>query len=86
MKTTTRHEQSEYGVPVILDDSGAVMDYAGGIKEIRARFELSTQDLADRCGVSRRTVEGWEQGKPVNAASLNVMGDMLADARGKVRR
>lgn len=77
MRVTTAHPSSSYGMPVILDDGGQLMDYAPGIKAIRAKLDLSTQNLADKCGVSRRTVEGWEQGRLPTAAALNVMSDLL---------
>lgn len=77
MQVTINHPASSYGVPVILDDRGAVMDYAQGIKAIRAKAGLTTQDLADQCGVSRRTVEGWEQGRMPTVAALNVMSGIL---------
>lgn len=78
MKITCNHSSSSYGVPVILGDDGDVMDYAPGIKAVRAKLSLSTQDLAERCNVSRRTVEGWEQGRMPDAAALNVMAQLLA--------
>jgi ribosome-binding protein aMBF1 (putative translation factor) len=78
MKITCNHSSSSYGVPVILADDGSVMDYAPGIKAVRAKLNLSTQDLADKCNVSRRTVEGWEQGRMPDAAALNVMAQLLA--------
>lgn len=77
MKVTTNHPASAYGQPVILNDDGYAMDYAPGIKALRAKLNLSTQQLADSCGVSRRTVEGWEQGRTPTAAALNVMGDLV---------
>lgn len=77
MKVTTNHPASSYGVPVILNDRGAVMDYAPGIKAIRAKAGLTTQALADLCGVSRRTVEGWEQGRMPTVAALNVMSGIV---------
>lgn len=73
MQVTTKHSASSYGQPVILTDNGEVMDYAPGIKAIRDKLGLTTQSLADLCGVSRRTVEGWEQGRMPTAAALNVM-------------
>ena len=78
MRITCDHSASSYGVPVILDGRGRVMDYAPGIKAVRAKLALSTQDLADKCNVSRRTVEGWEQGRMPDAAALNVMAQLLA--------
>ena len=78
MKITCNHSSSSYGVPVILDDRGHVMDYAPGIKTLRAKLGLSTQQLAKSCNVSPRTVEGWEQGRMPDAAALNVMSQLLA--------
>lgn len=77
MQITTNHSASSYGQPVILDDDGSVMDYAPGIKAIREKLSLSTQDLADQCGVSRRTVEGWEQGRMPTTNALIVMGHLI---------
>ena len=78
MKITCNHSSSSYGVPVILGDDEDVMDYAPGIKALRAKLGLSTQDLAEKCNVSRRTVEGWEQGRMPDPAALNVMAQLLA--------
>lgn len=78
MRVITDHPASSYGQPVILDDSGQVVDYATGIKAIRDKCGLITQALADLCGVSRRTVEGWEQGRMPTAAALNVMATLVA--------
>ena len=78
MNITCNHSSSSYGVPVILADGGDVMDYAPGIKAVRAKLSLSTQDLAEKCNVSRRTVEGWEQGRMPDVAALNVMAQLLA--------
>ena len=77
MRVTTNHSASSYGQPVILADDGDVMDYAPGIKAVRAKAGFSTQQLADACGVSRRTVEGWEQDRMPTAAALNVMASLF---------
>jgi DNA-binding XRE family transcriptional regulator len=77
MRVTTHHPSSSFGQPVILADDGCVMDYAPGIKAIRDKCGLTTQALADLCGVSRRTVEGWEQGRMPTAAALNVMSTLI---------
>jgi DNA-binding transcriptional regulator YiaG len=79
MKITTRHPSSHYGVPVILDDAGKPMDYRPGVKAARERLGLSLEALGAACGVSGRTVMGWEYGRPVPAAALNVLADLLAD-------
>lgn len=78
MQITTTHPASSYGVPVILDAKGAPMDYAPGIRNFRAYLDLSRRDLAEKIGVSKRTVEGWENGfRMPNAASLNAMAALL---------
>jgi len=77
MRITTDHASSSYGLPVILDDAGAVMDYAAGVRAIRRSNDFSTADLAALCDVSPRSVEGWEQGRPVPAAALNVMARLV---------
>jgi len=63
MKITTDHPTSSYGIPVIIDDAGQVMDYGPGVKAIRRNMGLNTNDFGSLIGVSGRTVEGWEQGK-----------------------
>lgn len=78
MKITCNHSSSSYGVPIILGDDGDVMNYALGIKAVRSKLGISTQDLAEKCNVSRRTVEGWEQGRMPDAAALNAMAQLLA--------
>ena len=77
MRVTTNHSASSYGQPVILADDGSLLDYAPGIKAVRAKLGWSTQQLADACGVSRRTVEGWEQERMPTAAALNVMASLV---------
>lgn len=77
MRITCDHASSSYGLPVMIDDYGEVLDYADGVRVLRRLLDLSTQQLADTCGVSRRTVEGWEQGRYVSAAALNVMGKLV---------
>lgn len=76
MNITTQHPGSSFGVPVILQGS-MVVDYATGIKGVRQFLNLDIMELATLCGVSRRTVEGWEQGRMPTVAALNVMRDLL---------
>ena len=77
MTITCNHSSSSYGQPVILNDSGMVMDYWTGIKALRAKLGLSVQDLATECGVSKRTVEGWEQGRMPTTQALIVMAKLV---------
>lgn len=82
MRVTIDHAASNYGVPVILDDEGQVMDYAPGIKAARAKLGLTAAQLAERLGVSERTVNGWEQGRMPEVAGLNMLGKLLRAKRG----
>jgi hypothetical protein len=82
MQITTQHPASEYGVPVILDDAGGVMDPAPGLAAALARLGWSRATLAERTGYSRRTVEGWFVGRPVPASALNVLADALRKEGG----
>jgi DNA-binding transcriptional regulator YiaG len=77
MQVTTNHPASSYGQPVILADDGSVMDYAPGIKAIRAKTGMSTQQLAEAVGVSRRTVEGWEMGRMPSTLALRAMSALV---------
>jgi len=78
MKITTGHPGSSCAQPVILDDSGHVMDYATGIRAIRDQFGDTQQQFAARLGVSIKTVQSWEQWLriPSNTA-LRLLGTML---------
>lgn len=48
-------------------------DPAAAVKTMRTWRDWNTADLADRLGVSARTVEGWEQGRPVPGPSVNLL-------------
>ena len=63
------------------------------VKQIRAELGLSTSELAAKCGVSRRTVEGWEGGKPLpnmarmtldRVKSRQVIADLIAVGTGEI--
>lgn len=49
----------------IFTDGVTIYSSADGFKLFRAEHGLSTRRLAEICSVSPRTVEGWEQGRPV---------------------
>jgi len=83
MKITINHPSSSYGMPVILDDTGQPMDYADGVREIRARYKLNTQQFGVICGVSGRTVEGWEQGRPPSAQALLSIAQLINKPKRK---
>lgn len=81
MKITCHHPASSCGMPVILGYHGEIMDYGPGVKMVRRQLKMTVRELADACGVSHRTVEGWEQGRVPPAATLNLLGVWLADRR-----
>ena len=43
------------------------------IKAMRAAKQWRVADLAKMCGVSPRTVEGWEQGRAIRPAMIAVL-------------
>jgi len=77
MRITIDHSSSYYGVPVILDDAGHLIDYAPGIKAARKKLSLTAAQLAEKLGVSERTVNDWEQGRMPEVAALNMLGKLL---------
>ena len=75
MQITCNHSASSYGIPVILDDGGDVMDYAPGLSAVLARLGWSRADFAEHCGYkSTRSVEKFWQGAIPPAATLNMLG------------
>jgi DNA-binding transcriptional regulator YiaG len=77
MEITTEHSASNYGKPVILSDGGEVLDYAEGVKAVRSTLGLSTAEFASKMGTSKRTVEGWEQGRLPSNTALLLMATFL---------
>ena len=53
----------------------AVQKAMNKIKSIRTTYNLSTRGLAAQLGVSHRTVEGWEQGRPMRP-SMQILLDI----------
>ena len=39
------------------------------IKALRKKYGLTKKKLGEICGVSQRTVEGWEQGRSMSKSS-----------------
>lgn len=52
------------------------------VKEVRGILRVTQQKLADICGVTLRTVQNWEAGRPVPATSQKLMQAIL-DGREK---
>lgn len=77
MKLLTTHAASSYGMPVFLDDDGGIMDYASAIRKLCILKGWTYQDLADKCGVSKRTAEGWGQGRLPSKSALLLISNYL---------
>lgn len=45
--------------------------------KLRGMLNLTTADLAEIAGVSRRTVEGWEQGREIGKSALMLIQKFL---------
>ena len=74
MLITLNHSASSYGLPVILDDDGKVMDYAEGMTLALKNLGWSREKLALKAGYnSKRSIEKFWQGFPPSAQLLNVL-------------
>lgn len=49
------------------------------LKAIRAKHGLSNKALAEICGVSPRTIEGWEQGRPMPKPAMMLLKSWLKE-------
>lgn len=67
------------------------MAFGTTLRRLREAAGLTQQQLADQAGISKRTLEGWEQGRnrprldvlPALAEALGVaVGALLADLKG----
>lgn len=47
------------------------------IKSARARHGLTVAQLAERVGVSPRTVEGWEQGRAISGPARLLLSELF---------
>lgn len=76
MKLTTDHSQAINGIPVFVDD-GILIDYIPAIKQVRKAQGWTVAQLADHCGVSWRTVQGWEMGRVPSKPALKLIGLLI---------
>lgn len=82
MQITTKHSASSYGVPVILDDRGRLVDYHAGIRLAMERLGWDRATLAEKVNVSVSTVNGWlapGQARMPEVRCLNVLRDALEE-------
>lgn len=59
-------------------------DQAQQLREAREAANLTQRELADRLGVSRRSVQGWENGLTPLPAHRRAIRDFLDGAREDV--
>lgn len=52
-------------------------DTAETVRTIRKWREWSVDDLAKKLDVSPRTIEGWEQGRPITGPSLQLLKSII---------
>ena len=43
------------------------------VKKLREKCGLTQQDLAEKCGVTLRTVQNWEKGKTIPESALRLL-------------
>ena len=53
--------ENGYDKPILVDN-GNNLTYSQAVKKIRKINKMSTTEFGKICGVSKRTVEKWEQG------------------------
>ena len=75
VRITTKHESSRYGMPVFLSRGNRFVPYKDGLEMFIVMLGTNKHEIAEECGVSVRTVEGWLQGKMPTAAAMNVLRD-----------
>lgn len=56
------------------------MSYLVDIKKFRENHGMTQKELAERCGVTLRTVQNWEMGKTVPESALRLL--QLIDSSG----
>lgn len=78
IKLTTQASTSSYSQPMFVIDDNPV-DYYQGIKAIRKQYSLSVKQLSEICGVSPRTIEGWEQGRPMPKPAMMLLKSWLKE-------
>jgi DNA-binding transcriptional regulator YiaG len=76
LELTTSHSASSYGQPVFVLD-GELIAHPEGVKALRELKGWNQQQLADEMGTSVRTVQGWEQGRPIMPMALKLMETFL---------
>jgi DNA-binding XRE family transcriptional regulator len=80
MQITTDHPAATVFRPVFIA-GGTIISDRDGVALLRDELNLTQRELAERLGVSTRTVQGWEQGRPMGSAFLYAMQAILRGNR-----
>lgn len=70
MKLTYDAKGAADGLPRFVDEQGAELSHADGIRALRKKLKLTAAELGEIAGVSAKTVYGWEYGKRPGAAAM----------------
>jgi len=65
------------GQPTFEDEFGQPMEPKAAVKLLRKQRELTTADLAFLAWVSPRTIEGWEQGRPISPSCARTLATII---------
>lgn len=63
--------------PTFTDEHGKVVAYPYAVRKIRSHLKITAAELGAKIGVSGRTINGWEQGRPPNFAGLIRLGTVI---------
>jgi len=77
MEITTDHPGSSYGLPVILDDAGNLMDERAGLKAVLKKLGWTLGDLARATGKSISSCQKYGRDATIPAEVLNVLAEEL---------
>jgi len=75
---TTDHAASSYGRPVFVDEEDGLLEDAEGVRRLRREIGWSRAQMGEEMGVSSRTVEGWEQGRPISGPAIRLLRQLKA--------
>ena len=67
MKLTLKHPAAIRGLPVFVSAEGLVLQPDLAIRKLRReQFKMTFAEFGRLLGASFRTVNGWEQGRPIS--------------------
>ena len=65
-----RIQLDTFGLPIFTDNKGRELPHPDGLIAFMDQNHLTAGKLAEKIGLSARTVEGYRQGKPITATSM----------------